>query len=304
MKQTLVIGSTVVDVVLNIPFIPGRGEDVNITTVDYRIGGCAHNVFMSLRLFDSPALLCSPVGSGIYGDMVRQYLEKEGIKPFVNLEAKNGCCYCLIEVDGERSFLSHHGAEYLFSRSWMESVDFSKVGSIFICGLEVEDTDGDEIVAFACEHPELELYFAPGPRNNYVPIDRMEKLLLRRDKTGKGPFLHLNKTEAIGFSHQTTLEGAAEFLAAKTGNSVVITLGEHGCYCLAGAGLQGRYIPPFTANVVDTVGTGDAHYGTIIACLKSGMSLEQACLKANRIGAAVAGIQGSVLDKLPSSIDP
>ena len=301
MKQTLVLGSTVVDVVLSVPFTPGRGEDVNITALDYRIGGCAHNVFMCLRLFDSPALLCSPVGRGVYGDMVRQYLEKKGLSPFVNIDAKNGCCFCLVEPDGERSFLSHHGAEYLFSRSWMEKVDFSKAGSIFACGLEVEDTDGDEIVAFAYEHPELELYFAPGPRITHIPIDRMEKLLRRRSKTGKGPFLHLNKPEATGFSRQKTLEDAAEFLAAKTKNSVVITLGEQGCYCLSGPGHQGSYIPPFSANVVDTVGAGDAHYGTIIACLESGMSLEEACLKANSIGAAVAGIQGSVLDKLPST---
>jgi sugar/nucleoside kinase (ribokinase family) len=295
--QTLVIGSTVVDVILSIPAIPGRGEDVNITGMEYRIGGCAYNVFMALRLFDSPALLCSPVGSGFYGDMVREHMEKEGLRAFVSLEGKNGCCYCLVEPDGERSFLSHHGVEYLFSRSWMEKIDFSQADSVFICGLEVEDSDGDEIVAFVNEHPELELYFAPGPRINHIPIKRMESLLRRRDSRGKGPFLHLNKTEACAFSGKNLLEEAAEFLAAKTGNSLVITLGEQGCYYLSESGNEGRYSPPFTVNVVDTVGTGDAHCGSLIACLKNGMNLEEACLMANKAGAAVAGIRGAVLDR-------
>ena len=67
MKQILVIGSTVVDILLNIPFIPRPGEDVNITASEYRIGGCAYNVYKTLTLFDSPALLCSPVGSGVFG---------------------------------------------------------------------------------------------------------------------------------------------------------------------------------------------------------------------------------------------
>jgi sugar/nucleoside kinase (ribokinase family) len=62
----LVIGSTVVDVILSVPELPKRGEDVNITAVEYRIGGCAYNVFMAMRLFNSPALLCSPIGSGFY----------------------------------------------------------------------------------------------------------------------------------------------------------------------------------------------------------------------------------------------
>ena len=78
MKQTLVIGSTVVDVLLDIPLIPRPGEDVNITSLEYSIGGCAYNVYKALTLFDSPALLCSPVGSGVFGRMVREHLEKEG----------------------------------------------------------------------------------------------------------------------------------------------------------------------------------------------------------------------------------
>ena len=298
MKQTLVIGSTVVDVILSIPVLPHRGGDVNITAVEYRIGGCAYNVFMALKLFNSPALLCSPVGSGFYGDMVREQLKKEGLEIFVSLEEKNGCCYCLIEPDGERSFLSHHGVEYHFSRSWMKNIDFSGADSVFICGLEVEEQNGSEIVDFVYEHPELELYFAPGPRVNHIPKERMENLLNRRDSRGKGPFLHLNKTEACSYSNRNLPEDSAEFLASKTGNSVVITLGEHGCYCLSEAGSEGRYIPPFTVSVVDTVGMGDAHCGAVIACLKNGMNLEEACLMANKAGASVAGVRNTVLDRL------
>ena len=195
--------------------------------------------------------------------------------------------------------MSHHGVEYLFSRSWMDNVDFSQTDSVFICGLEVEDRDGNEIIDFVYEHPELELYFAPGPRINNIPLERVENLLRRRDNLGKGPFLHLNKTEACGFSGKNSIEEAAEFLARQTANSTVITLGEQGCYCLLKAGDTGLYIPPFNTEVVDTVGTGDAHCGTLIACLKNGMPLDEACLTANKAGAAVAGIRGAVLDRLP-----
>ena len=108
MKQTLVIGSTVVDVLLRIPSLPQQGEDINIVSSEYSIGGCAYNVYKTLRLYDSPALLCSPVGSGIYGRMVRERLEQEGLLPIASLDLENGCCYCLVESNGERTFLSHH----------------------------------------------------------------------------------------------------------------------------------------------------------------------------------------------------
>lgn len=302
MKQTLVIGSTVVDVILSLPALPLQGEDININSSEYRIGGCAYNVYKTIELFKSPALLCSPVGTGVYGRMVREHLKAEGLDPFASIETENGCCYCLVEPDGERSFLSLHGAEYLFSRSWMKGVDFSQTSGIFICGIELEETTAPEIVEFVYEHPEEELYFAPGPRIMHISPEIMERLFLRRDSAGRGPLLHLNEDETLCFTGKASVEEGAAYLAEKTGNSVVVTLGKRGCYCLEKAGMAGQFVPGFSADVVDTVGAGDAHCGALIACLKEGMGLEEACRRANRIGAAVVGIRGAVLDKLRFSM--
>jgi sugar/nucleoside kinase (ribokinase family) len=299
LKQTLVIGSTVVDVLLTVPRLPRRGEDINIGAAAYRLGGCAYNVYKTLRLFESPALLCSPVGGGLYGRMVEERLTQEGISPLVKVEAENGCCYCLIEADGERAFLSHHGAEYLFSRTWMEGLDYEGTGDVFVCGIEVEDPTGAEIVDFVYEHPHLDLYFAPSPRITHIGKERISRLLARRSARGEGPILHLNGTEALAFSGETTVEGAANFLFRQTENSMVITLGERGCYYRQREGAA--FVPGLPARAIDTVGAGDAHCGTIIACLKRGMDLPAACAKANAISAAVVGIPGATLDKLPSA---
>jgi sugar/nucleoside kinase (ribokinase family) len=228
--------------------------------------------------------------------MVRECLEAEGITPLVFLEEENGCCYCLIEGDGERSFLSYHGAEYLFSRSFMRNIDFSKTDSVYVSGLEIEDPTGSEIIEFVYEHPELELYFAPGPRITHIEKGRVEKLLKRRDSNGKGPVLHLNEREACSFTGKESIQAAAEFLSEKTGNALVITLGEKGCYCYGNSdtciGPSGCFVPPYPANVVDTTGAGDAHCGAVIACLRKGQTLCEACVTANRIGSAVVGAHG------------
>jgi sugar/nucleoside kinase (ribokinase family) len=294
MKQTLVIGSTVVDVVLSLPRLPQQGEDINIGPPVCRLGGCAYNVFKTLRFFRIPALLCSPVGSGLYGRMVEERLAAEGIEPFVRLEAENGCCYCLVEADGERSFLSWHGAEYVFSRSWMEKQDYSQIDSIFICGIELEEPTGDELLEFVLEHPELDLYFAPGPRIVRIPRRRMERLLGRRGARG-GPFLHLNEREACGFSGKAGVEGAAAALADMTRTGLVITQGERGCYCRERGAAAGFFVPGAASKAVDTVGAGDAHCGALIAALKQGKGLGEACGTANEIGALVAGMRESTL---------
>jgi len=293
-KHTLVIGSTVVDVILNVPGIPRTKGDVNISSCEYRIGGCAHNVFMTLRKLNSPALLCSPVGGGVYGRMISDWFANEGLTPLVRLEQENGCCYCLVEKSGERSFLSHHGAEYLFSRDWMKKIDFSLVSDVFICGIEIEEQVGTEIVEFVFEHPELDVYFAPGPRIKKIPAKIMKRILSFRNNRGKGPFLHLNELEALRFSNKRSLEEAARYISVLSGNSVVITLGERGCYFHFETGEPGFFSPGFSVRAINTVGAGDAHCGAIIAGLKEGLSPEEACLRANRIGAAaVAGATSS-----------
>jgi sugar/nucleoside kinase (ribokinase family) len=228
--------------------------------------------------------------------MVREKLVSEGITPFVELEEENGRCYCLIEKNGERTFLSYHGAEYFFSRSWMKSVDYSQVGSIFICGLEVEEPTGAEIVDFVCEHPDPELYFAPGPRITHIAGEKMERLFTRH------PVLHLNRTEACSYAgilakgksqakdagELPGTEEAAEILAERTGNAVVITLGNRGCYYRNGGDKSGPasgHVSGFPVVVKNTVGAGDAHCGALIAALKQGESLEEACTIANKAGA-------------------
>jgi sugar/nucleoside kinase (ribokinase family) len=221
-----------------------------------------------------------------------EHFKKEGISPIVNLEEENGCCYCLVEPDGERSFLSQHGAEYLFNRSWMKNIDFSSVDGIFICGLEVEEPTGDEIVDFVYEHQEPELFFAPGSRINHIPQDRMERLLGRRDKWDRGPFLHLNEIEVQLFSGESTLPEGARFIAQKTGSSVVVTLGKMGCFCLENAQETGFFVPGFPVIVKNTVGAGDAHYGALIAGLWKGKDLKESCGNANRIGAELVSGAG------------
>ncbi|MDR2501611.1 MAG: PfkB family carbohydrate kinase, partial [Treponema sp.] len=230
MKQILVLGSTVMDVLISLPRLPRPGESGNIPAPVYRLGGCAYNSFKALRRLQIPALLCSPVGTGVFGTLIREALAAEGLRPFAALEEETGCCYCLIEADGERTFLSHHGAEYRFSRSWMEPLDLARFDRVLISGIEVEEGSGGELAAFVRKYPGLALRFSPGPRINHIPADRMERLLARRDTGGLGPFLHLNENEACCFTGQNQVEAAAEALGGMTDNALVVTLGERGCY--------------------------------------------------------------------------
>ena len=207
--KTLVLGSTVVDVIVKVPLLPATAQDVNIISQRHQLGGCAYNVAHILTLAGVPHQLCSPVGCGMYGDFVARSLEEQEIPLFARLDGvANGCCYCLAEPSGERTFLSHHGAEYLFRREWFTPSVLAGVDSIYICGLELEEATSSDLVDFLEELRQgeafrhLQIFFAPGPRITSIDGQLMDRML------ALAPIIHLNESEIQGFTGGTTVEEA------------------------------------------------------------------------------------------------
>ena len=111
--------------------------------------------------------------------------------------------------------------------------------------------------------------------------------------TVEHPILHLNETEALTASSTSSTAEAARWLFSKTGNSVLITLGDRGCYFFDGNAEE--TIAPVPVVPVDTIGAGDSHIGAVMACLKQGDSLSEAVQKANLVSSRVVGTSGALL---------
>ena len=292
MKKILVIGSAVADVIIDLEdHLPRTGEDVHVRTQKIRLGGCGYNTYDIIRHFGVPCIPFFPVGQGAYGDFIhREFAEKEIISPIPRPEEENGCCYCFIEPDGERTFISYHGAEYRFRREWFDFPAVCDVHSIYFCGLEIEEPTGPVIVEFLEKNPDIPAYFAPGPRLMRIAPDLLTRIFALH------PILHLNETESMQFTGTDTINQAARALFDRTGNSVIITLGENGCALYqAGSGLQ--IIPPVPAVQKDTVGAGDAHIGAVLATVYQGHPLPEAIRIANHISSKVVEVSGASLSE-------
>lgn len=109
MKPALIIGSTCVDVIINIHHLPKTEEDIHPTSQSMAIGGCAFNAAYMVRLLNAPHTFITPVGGGTYGDYVAKLMTQAGIPIAVRVpEKENGCCYCLVEAGGERTLSLIH----------------------------------------------------------------------------------------------------------------------------------------------------------------------------------------------------
>lgn len=115
MKKVLVIGSTVVDVVVNlVDHLPKTGEDVHIRSQHMSLGGCAYNVSDSIRHFQVPYILFSPIGTGVYGNFIREELHIRGISsPIPTPEKKTDAATVLWKIQ-ENVPLSHTTEQNIF----------------------------------------------------------------------------------------------------------------------------------------------------------------------------------------------
>ena len=288
MKKVLVIGSTVVDVIINVDHLPTTQEDVHVISQHMSLGGCAFNTSDMIRHFEVPCILFSPVGTGAYGEFVRMGLKDRKIETPIPAPVRdNGCCYCFVESSGERTFISYHGAEYLFAKEWFSIPDAEDIDSVYICGLEIEETTGENIVSYLEEHPEFRIYFAPGPRINKIDSSLLKRLYALH------PVIHLNEEEILAYTKETVCEKAAQKLFSMTGNSVIVTLGSQGTYYCSKDGCG--HVPGVKAHQIDTIGAGDSHIGAVIACEKLGKPLPEAIRMANAAAARVVETQGALL---------
>lgn len=291
MKKVLVIGSTVADVIIRLDKLPTTGGDVNVRGQKMSMGGCAFNVSQAIAYFDVPYMLFSPIGTGIYADYIRKELAgMEVTRAELNPDDPNGCCYCLVEDDGERTFICDHGTEYKFKEEWYKNLNPNDFDCAYICGLEIEEDTGDFIIDFL-ENSHIPFYFAPGPRINEIEKRKMNRIF------SLNPILHVNKTEAVTFTETDSIYNAAEKLTDMTENTVVITDGENGSFCLSYTDRKWHEAPAFKADVVDTIGAGDSHIGTFIAQRQLGKSIEQALTEANRISSLIVQKEGARLKR-------
>lgn len=296
MKKGLFIGSACIDVVIYLHRLPKTEEDIHPIRQVMSLGGCACNAASAARLMTGNVVFAGAVGRGVFGELAEKLLRERGLAVNIRAEEENGCCYCFVEDGGERTFLSVHGAEYTFQREWMRTLDRESFDYVYVSGLEVEEPTGDALIDYLFEYPGRKVFYCPGPRGTGLK-EKNERIL------SLSPILHLNQNEAVRLAESLSAgkcsgyEEAADILYSITHERVVVTLGEQGAYCRESD--AGYAIPAVKTKVVNTIGAGDTHAGTLIGCLIKGMDWKKSLEAANQMAALVVGREEPVPPEEP-----
>ena len=287
-KKCLVIGAAMLDIIMEIDQLPKSGEDAYAKSQSMTVGGCAYNVADIMKHFEVEHTFFAPVGSGMYAGFVEEELERTGHTSVIKSSAMdNGYCLCMVEADGERTFLTLPGIECRFEKEWFSKLDAGEYDLVYVSGYELEGEGGDVILDFLEGHPKLQVYYAPGPRITYISEEKRERM------AALCPVVHLNEMESLTFTGTETVEEAARILAEKNKNTVIVTLGDKGVYLMENG--VGKVVPSDKAEVVDTIGAGDSHIGAIMSMRALGADFETAVRTANKVSAMVVGVKGPTL---------
>lgn len=281
-KRVLVIGAAFVDVIVNVPQLPTAGGDVTGMPVSSVVGGCAFNVDGALRRAEVSSDLLVPVGQGQYAEVVRQTMAAKHIPLLLQVQGMdNGWDLCMVEPNGERTFLTVPGVEQKWEPAWFEKLPLSQYDYVYLSGYEAEDEAATTVIldVLAQKAPQATLLFDASPRIRHIQPAILARLL------SPGVMIHCNQDELAFMAKGADRQSQLKALYHLTQQPVMLTLGAQGTCLFDDQGE--RIIPAEKVNVVNTIGAGDTHCGGVLAGLALGQSIDEAVQLGNHLAALV-----------------
>jgi sugar/nucleoside kinase (ribokinase family) len=324
-RRLVFAGEAIVDVVMRVPRLPERGGDLLAAATAVTVGG-GFNVMAAAARQDLPVLYAGGHGTGPWGDLVRRALADEGIAVFrpPDQARDTGFDVALVEPDGERTFVTHLGAEALAGPDSWDAAPAGLGDAVYISGYGLVPAEsGPVLAAWAAALPPGPLLFIdPGPLVAEIPAAVLDPVLARCD------WLSCNQREAALLAGAADPAKAARRLLARTARAnVIVRSGPAGCLLAlrpapaptntpassptSHTGTEAAIPPPPTlvhipapaVTAVDSTGAGDAHAGVFLAALADGLDPAAAARRANAAAALAVTRPGPATSPTRTALD-
>ena len=298
--NVLLFGGAFVDVTLGLDKVPETGGDAHARELNKGVGGCPLNVAHALRTLDITHQLKVPMGNGPYADLIKAQLLSDGYDEsnfIIDETVKYDCGYCLCMVDrnGERTFVTVPGIENHAKAEWFDDLDLSKTALIYVSGFDLFAKSGEIYLSRLKEKLQEQnllgkvvVFFDAGARLEYISPEAIEILL------SLNPIVHCNRMELELFTGQRDIYKGIMSLSSRTSAPVIVSLDKDGCMVAYKSRCYNFSIKPLP--VVDATGAGDCHSAGIIASLIKGKPLHNAIEAGHELAACCIKHIGSRLN--------
>lgn len=288
-RPVTVVGAAVIDVIADAYALPWRGCDIELKQQGVNIGGCALNIAVALRRLGISASNALPLGQGVWADIIRNRIAKEGLHSLIdNAEGDNGWCLALVEPDGERTFMSFSGVENQWNADWLARLNIPRNSLVYLSGYQLASGCGELLVKWLEGLEDVTPFIDFGPRIGDISDALMARIMACR------PLVSLNRQEAEiaaeRFALSLDVEGFGAEWVRRFSAPVVVRHDKDGAWYFSAQ--TSGCVPAFKTTVVDTIGAGDSHAGGMLAGLASGWPLADAVLLGNAVASWVVGHRG------------
>src|ERR1039457_4279856 len=313
-KRLLFAGEAIVDLLMWVPALPERGGDMLAESSAVQVGG-GFNIMAAAVRQGLPVVYAGGHGTGPWGEKVGAALAAENIHLLraPDPDADTGFDVALVEADGERTFITHLGAESLREPGAWDLVQVRPGDAVYVSGYGlVPPGSGPILGAWAAAlPPEVLLFVDPGPLAAEIPAPVLDPVLARCD------WWSCNQREGALLTSTSDPAEAARRLMGRTGPgdvilraAVIVRAGRDGCVLALrtpGPGIDAALslsrIPAPAVTAVDTTGAGDAHSGVFLAALAAGLTATDAARRANAAAALTVTRSGAAVSPTRAELD-
>ena len=254
------LGNPVMDLVINVPFMPPKDGAVGANEIFYQGGGKVSTAMAACARLGVPAGILAKLGGDFTGDFVIRDFEYNGVDTSRILRDKEGTTgsfvISLSEVEtGTRIFI---GRKRTAAAMTVSELDYDYIAAAKYLLLE----NGEDYSVEAAKFAKKSGVTVALDGDSYT--ESMEKLLPFVDVFIGSEFYHEKRFGSLSIE-----ESCREIMRAGPGTAW-FTLGARGCAGVADG--EFRELPCFEVAVRDTTGAGDVFHGAYLAALSRGHS--------------------------------
>lgn len=279
-RRLVLAGSVLVDLVMRVEELPGRGADVQARSAHAEIGG-GFPTLVAARRHGLAAALAGGYGSGPFGTAIANALAAEGIDPLLprSTDADSGFRTCLMEPGDAQTSVTSPGLEARLSRDTLAQAAVDADDAVYVSGRDLAyQHTGAAIAAWIRGLPRRTLVvFDPGPWVDDIPWPVHERTLRRSDLVtmSQGTAGRLLGTRRPAAALQALHAYAPRMTLG------VIRCDADGCWVDHRDADGPAEVPAPPLDVTSLPDPDGVHTGVLVAALAHGVPAARAALRAN-----------------------
>lgn len=280
--KILVVGSMNMDIyIYDVPRIPAIGESVMCGNYAYATGGKGSNQALACALQGANAVMVGRVGKDRNGYALEERLKGIGVDTshmIFDEEAQTGLAIMNVTKEGKYFCCVALGANTKICPQDVEAAFVNEEYDMLVMQLEIPLETVYRTYEMASRR-KIPVFLDAGPAMS-IPLDRLKGIFVISPNE--------TETEALTGIKVDTLEriemAGKQLYDRVNPKYVILKLGSRGAYLYDGE--QGKLIPGFKVNAIDSTAAGDTFGAAIAVQLCKGKSIEDAIC----FGHAAAGI--------------